>query len=231
MRNASQMRTKWQANKISLFPSKPLYNLPDNRMLMKTHLSLLLIAILLLLAGHANASLWFKVIDVTPIEVAPNSEANFTAYVQGLGSERAYVELVFRNMTEGLTISCPKKIRNVFPKGVTEYNCTVMAGDVAPGNYSFVVDAIAASARPGKMTAFINVVEAKSDLEEMEIVNQTAAEAPAEPKSEESPAPDSRPARKIGERRPAEPEAKEAPAPGAMVAVIALLLVLRRMKS
>ena len=103
---------------------------------MKTHLSLLLIAILLLLAGYANASLWFKVIDVTPIEVAPNSEANFTAYVQGLGSERAYVELVFRNMTEGLTISCPKKIRNVFPKGVTEYNCTVMAGDVAPGNYS-----------------------------------------------------------------------------------------------
>jgi hypothetical protein len=201
-------------------------------MLMKTHLSLLLIAILLLLAGHANASLWFKVIDVTPIEVAPNSEANFTAYVQGLGSERAYVELVFRNMTEGLTISCPKKIRNVFPKGVTEYNCTVMAGDVAPGNYSFVVDAIAASARPGKMTAFINVIEAKSDLaSEKEIVNQTSAEEPAEPKSEESPAPDSRPARKIGERRPAEAEAKGAPAPGAMVAIIALLLVLRRMKS
>ena len=226
------MLTKWQVNNISPFPSKPLYNLPDNRMLMKTHLSLLLIAILLLLAGYANASLWFKVIDVTPIEVAPNSEANFTAYVQGLGSERAYVELVFRNMTEGLTISCPKKIRNVFPKGVTEYNCTVMAGDVAPGNYSFVVDAIAASARPGKMTAFINVIEAKSDLaSEKEIVNQTAAEAPAEPKSEESPAPDSRPARKIGERRPAEPEAKGTPAPGAMAAVVALLLVLRRMKS
>jgi hypothetical protein len=82
------------------------------------------------------------------------------------------------------------------------------------------------------MTAFINVIEAKSDLaSEKEIVNQTAAEAPAEPKSEESPAPDSRPARKIGERRPAEPEAKGTPAPGAMAAVIALLLVLRRMKS
>ena len=189
---------------------------------MKTHLSILLIAILLLLAGQAGASFWFKVIDVTPIEMFPNSEANFTVSVKGLGSERAYVELVFRNLTEGLTIYCPKKIKNVFPQGVTKYNCTVKAGDVAPGNYSFVVDVAAAGAPSGKMTAFINVIAANGDVAiGPEDGNQTAAEMPAEPQAKGN---------QTAAEIPAEPQAKRTPAPGAMVAVLALLLVLRRMK-
>ena len=193
-------------------------------MLMKTHISLLLIAVLLLLAGQAGASFWFKVIDVTPIEMSPNSEANFTASVKGLGSERAYVQLVFNNSNEGLTIYCPKKIKNVFPQGVTQYNCTAKAEDVAPGNYSFVVDTAAAGARSGKMTAFINVIGPESDVAmKPEGGNQTAAEIPAKPQAEEAQSP-------AAAETPAEPQAKGTPAPGAMAAVLALLLVLRRMK-
>ncbi|MEI8003639.1 MAG: hypothetical protein WCG94_04830, partial [Methanothrix sp.] len=89
---------------------------------MKTHFSLILIPLLLLLAGLAGASFWFQVIDVSPIEMTPGSEANFTVSVKGLGSERAYVELVFKNKTEGLDFTCPKMIKNVFPAGVTKYN-------------------------------------------------------------------------------------------------------------
>jgi len=69
---------------------------------------LLLLAVFLLLPGQANASYWFQVIDITPVEMLPNSEANFTVSVKGLGSDRAYVELVFRNVSEGLTITSPK---------------------------------------------------------------------------------------------------------------------------
>lgn len=191
-------------------------------MLMKTHLPILLIAILVLLAGQAGASFWFKVIDVTPIEMLPNSEANFTVSVKGLGSERAYVELVFRNLTEGLTVYCPKKIKNVFPQGVTKYNCTVKAGDMAPGNYSFVADVAAAGAPSGKKTAFINVIAAKSDAAiQPESGNQTAAEIPAEPQAEGN---------QNAAKTPADPLSKRTPAPGAMAAVLALLLVLRRMR-
>ena len=62
---------------------------------------LLLLAVFLLLPGQANASYWFQVIDITPVEMLPNSEANFTVSVKGLGSDRAYVELVFRNVSKG----------------------------------------------------------------------------------------------------------------------------------
>ena len=128
---------------------------------MKNHFTLLLIPLLLLLAGLAGASYWFQVIDVTPIEMTPNSEANFTVSVKGLGSERAYVELVLKNKTEGLDFACPKMIKNVYPTGVTKYNCTVKAADVSPGNYSFVVDVAARGSPSGKRTAFINVLAAK----------------------------------------------------------------------
>ena len=50
---------------------------------------LLLLAVFLLLPGQANASYWFQVIDITPVEMLPNSEANFTVSVKGLGSDRA----------------------------------------------------------------------------------------------------------------------------------------------
>jgi hypothetical protein len=189
---------------------------------MKNRFSILLVAILLLLAGHAGASFWFQVINVTPIVMTPNSEANFTVSVKGLGSERAYVELVFRNKTEGLDFSCPRMIKNVFPAGVTQYNCTAKAAEVPPGNYSFVVDVAAMGSPSGKKTAFINVLAANSGV-------------PIKPSS-------TMPTRPVlqtynasmaneGNQTPAEePQARKTPAPGAAAAILAIMLVLKKMQ-
>ena len=191
---------------------------------MKNHFTLLLIPLLLLLAGQAGASYWFQVIDITPLEMTPNSEANFTVSVKGLGSERAYVELVFKNKTEGLDFACPKMIKNVFPAGVTKYNCSVKAADVPPGNYSFVVDVAARGSPSGKKTAFINVVAAKSDAA-IEPEKQPMQTGPMLQAYNGSMA-------EQGNQTPAkQPQAQKTPAPGAMTAILATLLVLRRMKS
>lgn len=192
-------------------------------MLMKNHFSVLLILLLLLLAGQATASFWFKVIEVTPIEMTPHSEANFTVSVKGLGSERAYVELVFKNKTEGIDFICPKMIKNVYPTGVTKYNCSVKAADVPPGNYSFVVDVAATGSPSGKKTAFINVVAVKSP-------------AAIEPREQSMP---TGPMLQTynGNQTPAkEPPAKETPAQktpasGAVTAILAMLLVFWKMES
>jgi len=189
---------------------------------MKNLFPILLVAILLLLAGQAGASFWFQVINVTPIVMTPNSEANFTVSVKGLGSERAYVELVFRNKTEGLDFSCPRMIKNVFPAGVTQYNCTAKAADVPPGNYSFVVDVAATGSPSGKKTAFINVLAANSG-------------ATIEPKSAMPTGPVlqtyNASMANEGNQTPAEEtQARQTPAPGAAAAILAIMLVLRRMK-
>ncbi len=191
---------------------------------MKNRFSLLLISLLLLLAGQAGASYWFQVINVTPIEMTPSSEANFTVSVKGLGSERAYVELVFKNKTEGLDFTCPKMIKNVYPTGVTKYNCTVKAADVSPGNYSFVVDVAAKGSPSGKKTAFINVVAAKSDAaiepEKQPMLTGPVLQAYNASKAEQT------------NQTPAnETQAQKTPAPGAAVAILATLVAMRRMKS
>lgn len=185
---------------------------------------------LLLLAGPADASGWFKVINVTPIEMTANSEANFTVSVKGMGGERAYVELVFRNRSEGFDFTCPKMIKNVFPAGVTDYSCSVKAGDVAPGNYSFVVDAAAPGARPGKLTAYINVVEEKSQAEGM--YNSTVGYLRDMAKAGDSKNEGSDDAGQPSQ--PADASASEktekAPMPGAAAAIFSLLVALRMVR-
>jgi hypothetical protein len=156
--------------------------------------------------------------------MTPNSEANFTVSVKGLGSERAYVELVFKNKTEGLDFSCPKMIKNVYPAGVTKYNCTVKAADVLPGNYSFVVDVAAKGSPSGKRTAFINVLAAKSDAtiepEKQPMLTGPMLQAYNASRAEQ------------GNQTPAkEPQAQKTPSPGAMAAILAALVAMRRMKS
>ena len=190
---------------------------------MKPHFTLLLIPLLMLLAGQACASFWFQVIDVTPIEMTPNSEANFTVSVKGLGSERAYVELVFKNKTEGLDFSCPKMIKNVYPAGITKYNCTVKAADVSPGNYSFVVDVAAKGSPSGKRTAFINVA-AKSNA----AIEPEKQQIPTGPVLQTYNA--SR-AEQVNQTPAEKPQAQKTPALGAMAAILAMLVAMRWKKS
>ncbi|MDD1762031.1 MAG: hypothetical protein LUQ59_07330 [Methanothrix sp.] len=188
----------------------------------------------MLLSNQAGASYWFQVINVTPIEMTPNSEANFTVSVKGLGSERAYVELVFKNITEGLNFTCPKMIKNVYPAGVTKYNCSVKVEDLPEGNYSFVVDVAAHSSPSGKKTAFVNVVtDAGPSKAQPEDETNPSLQANREVEVDENRQPQSSiPADNTTDNpanSPADQDAQESPAPGAAAAILVLMLVMRRM--
>ncbi|MDD2835908.1 MAG: hypothetical protein PHY05_07135 [Methanothrix sp.] len=187
---------------------------------MKNSFSVLIITILLLLASQAGASFWFQVTNITPIEMAPNSEANFTVSVKGMGSERAYVELVFKNKTDGFDFSCQHLIKNVYPAGVTQYNCSVKAADVPPGNYSFVVDVAATGSPSGKKTGFINVLAADGGR----AIEPEAGSIPTEQTLQEENASQGD---ESGAKEPPV-QTQETPAPGAAAAILAMLLVLRR---
>ena len=200
---------------------------------MKTATSILIISLLLLLVGQASASYWFKVTDISPITVMPNSEANFTVSVKGLGSQGEYVELIFLNKSKGIDTSCGKLIKYVFPTGTTKYNCSVKSADITPGNYSFVVDVAAKGAPSGKKTAYVNVVAAgnsaviESRMNQMNQINRNVTENQSQSTqgSEEI---------KVNQtnQTTAEPvaKAKSAPALGVIPAVLALLLVMRRVR-
>lgn len=192
---------------------------------MKNSFSVLLIILLSLLVVQAGASFWFIVTNITPIEMRSNSEANFTVSVKGMGSERAYVELVFKNKTEGFDFSCQHMIKNVFPAGVTQYNCSVKAADVPPGNYSFVVDVAATGSPSGKKTGFINVLATDGGR----VVEPEAGSMPIEPTLQGNDA--SQNTSQADEDAAEEPlaQTQNAPAPGAIAAILAMLLVLRRM--
>jgi hypothetical protein len=196
---------------------------------MKNNFLPILILLLMLSAGSGDASRWFKVINVTPIEMTANSEANFTVSVRGLGSERAFVELVFKNRTEGFDFGCSKMIKNVFPGGVTDYECTLFAGDVAAGNYSFIVDVSAKGAPSGKMTAFINVIERASPLETGPEDNADAASQTALPQPMDQDIADQAPPEELAEDRAGE-EAERSPMPGAAAVLFCLLVALGRLR-
>jgi hypothetical protein len=107
---------------------------------------------------------------------------------------------------------------------VTKYNCSVKAADVSPGNYSFVVDIAAKGSPSGKRTAFINVLAAKSDAtiepEKQPLLTGPMLQAYNASRAEQ------------GNQTPAkEPQAQKAPAPGAIAAILAALVAMRRMKS
>lgn len=188
---------------------------------MKRIIPLLLFLIFLFLLGQASASYWFVVTDVTPIRMEPNSDANFTVTVKGLGSQGAYVQVVFKNMSEGLSIASSDKLRYVFPTGTTKFNFTLRAGDIAPGNYSFEAGTAAVGSPPGWKKAYVDVVAAEAmaaEAEEPIVVTapgkETISQNVSAPEAEQAPAETSQ------ERR--------TPGPGAALAVIALLLVARR---
>jgi hypothetical protein len=165
--------------------------------------------------------------EITPIEMTPNSEANFSVSVKGLGSERAYVELVFKNVTDGFDFSCPKMIKNVFPAGVTQYNCSVKAADVPPGNYSFVVDVAAKGAPSGKKTGFINVLAHDGGRamqpQDGSMPSGSMTSQPEPQVNSASQAGDS-----AATGTPAD-QTRNTPASGAAAAILALLLAFRRM--
>jgi hypothetical protein len=189
---------------------------------MKRIIPLLLFLIFLFLLGQASASYWFVVTDVTPIRMEPNSDANFTVTVKGLGSQGAYVQVIFRNMSEGLSIASFDRLRYVFPTGTTEFNFTLHVGDIAPGNYSFEAGTAAKGSPPGWKKAYVDIVATEATATG---ANETIEVTPPGKEA-------------ISQNVSAAPEAEEAPAetaqgrgmpgPGAAFAVMALLLAAKR---
>ncbi len=195
---------------------------------MKTVFPVMLLMLLLLLSSQASGSYWFQVVDVSPINLPPYSEANFTIAVKGLGSNGAYVELVFKNMTKGLEVSCPKMIKYVFPAGVTMYNCTLKSGDIAPGNYSFVVDVAAKGSPSGKKTAYVEVlgINGRATMPRMAEASNGIASNTVSADNLTSKVAQSEETNQTAST--SESQSKGTPGPGAILGALCLLLASRR---
>ena len=107
--------------------------------------------LLLLIAGQAEASVFFKIVEVPAVQVSPGEEAGFTVSIQNLGSQSGYAGLIFRNIPDGLSIVGPRCTKWVDSGTMREFDCQlrVEAGDVPPGNYTFEIGIVAAGAPPG----------------------------------------------------------------------------------
>ncbi len=89
---------------------------------------------LLLLTGISSASYYYEILNVSEIKLAPNSDTEVNVSVKGLGSEGGYVDLIYRNLSANLTIVKDGKMKYVFPAGTTNFEHTMKAGNVEPGN-------------------------------------------------------------------------------------------------
>ncbi|MCP1392313.1 MAG: hypothetical protein WCY97_04525 [Methanothrix sp.] len=108
------------------------------------------VLLLVLMAGQAEASVFFKIVEVPTVYVSPEGEASFTIFVENLGSKSTYAGLKFRNIPEGLSIVGPRCTKWVDSGTTLEFDCqlSVEAGDISPGSYSFEVGIVATGAPP-----------------------------------------------------------------------------------
>ncbi len=186
---------------------------------MKKVLLLIPLILLLLFADNAGAVGFFRIIDVSPIHVAPNSEANFTAIVKGLGPDGGYVQLIFRNETPGISVNYTEGYHYVLATGTRKFNCTVTAGNIAPGNYSFDMGIYAQDAKVNWRTAYV-VVEPLPFVETAPVIPYTpSANVSANLTNVSTP--------KANTTAPA-PMPQKAPALGIPAAIMLLLLAARR---
>ena len=182
---------------------------------------ILLISLLLLLAGQASANSYFKVVDISQIKVAQNSEANFTVIVRSAGGSGAFAEPIFKfNTTKGLSAEAPGGLRYIVATGSRIYNCTIKAGDVAPGNYSFQVGVYAQDAPYSWRTAYA-IVEPSGTVTNAQL-NASMSNASLN-KSVTVQANESR-------SRANKSSPPKTPGPGVLIAIAALFLASRRAK-
>jgi hypothetical protein len=121
------------------------------------------ILLLLLLAGQASANSLFKVVDISPIQIYPDSEANFTVTIRSVGGDGAFAEPIF-NITKGLSAVEPSGLKYIVATGSRTYNCTMRAENIAPGNYSFQVGVYAQNAPYSWRTAYVIVGPSKMSM-------------------------------------------------------------------
>jgi hypothetical protein len=131
------------------------------------------ILLLLLLAGQASANSYFKVVDVSPINLAPSSEANFTVTIRSAGGNGAFAEPIF-NTTKGLSAGARGGLKYIVATGSRTYNCTMRAENITPGNYSFQVGVYAQDAPYSWRTAYLVVEAPKKPMITLANKSQTA---------------------------------------------------------
>lgn len=188
-------------------------------------LLLLLILLLPFLAGSAEAAAYFLITDVSPIHVAQNSEANFTVTVKGLGPEGEYVQLIFRNLTPGLSITyAGGGYRYVLPTGTRKYNCSIKAGDIAPGNYSFDIGIFAQDSKTNWRRTYVIVEPAGTAPAAPEEVAPQAASVSTNASMNNASRNTS--VAPVSNKTETAPEAKKSPGPGVPIAIAAVLLLL-----
>lgn len=183
---------------------------------MRRIVPILLLLAVTFFAGLAAASYWFQVVDISPITMNPNSEANFTVAVKGLGSQGTYVQLIFRNVSQGLSVNCTHNIKYVFPAGTTLFNCTMKTEDIPPGNYSFVAGTAAKGSVPGWKEGYVIVEPVKAEgiiPPQKETISENISETPG---AKEAPA--------------GKPQQNATPGLGVTMAAAALLLAWRKLE-
>jgi hypothetical protein len=119
--------------------------------------NVILISLLLLLIGHASANSYFKVVEVSPIIVAPDSESNFTVTLRSMGGSGAFAEPIF-SLPNGLSAKSPGGLKYIVATGSRVYNCTMLASNITPGNYTFRIGVYAQDAPYSWRTAYAIVI-------------------------------------------------------------------------
>jgi len=191
------------------------------------------VLLLVLLAGQAEASVFFKIVDVPTIYVSPEEETGFAVSVENLGSESTYAGLAFRNIPEGLSIVGPRCTKWVDSGTTLEFDChlAVEAGDVSPGTYSFEVG-IAATGAPPEWTLVEVIVSDDVSLivgEAEEVEEDAGADLAGMEEEEEEEYPPCPVVRDVGG---ADEEEEETPGfgVGAALGALALLLISGRIR-
>jgi len=180
---------------------------------------IILISLFLLLAGQASANSYFKVVDVSPIKVAPDSEANFTVIIRSEGGSGAFAEPIFKfNATKGLSAEAPGGLKHIVATGSRIYNCTIKAGNIASGNYSFQVGVYAQDAPYSWRTAYATV-EAHEKVTNAKLIASFSNASLNNSFTVQ--------ANKSGSRANNSSPAKT-PGPGVLIAIAALFLASRR---
>jgi hypothetical protein len=198
-----------------------------------------LFLLLLIMVSQAGASVYFKVIDVSPITLEPNSQTDFKVQVKNLGSDGQYAKLIFRSETEGLTFAQLGGAKYVFQAGTHIFNCTASAGNLQPGNYSFQVG-IAASGSPSSWAnAYVNIVpHGAISTTETQIATPQANESPSAMQNENPEGEISEPNTTDSESPAQMPNGSErneasrlTPGPGALLAIVALFIAYIRLRA
>jgi len=181
---------------------------------MKKVALIMIVLTIFLLANLASASSFFEIVNVSPIKMIPNSETNFTVTVKGLGSKGGYVDLVFKNLSAKLSVVQNEGAKYIFSGATSSLNGTIKAGDVALGNYIFEMGLSAKGSPYNWRKAYI-VVEPEEEKK---------AELDGKKKEDILTLP-------TANNTTSSNKAKETPGVGITIAIAAILITARRIRS